>query len=661
MSVDISNLSVFDVEVGSKIPIADQKEKDNLLLRPWEIGHDCELRMFSALLADSPTPMDYVVSTWCDIDMHQRLNDFLNTAAEREYLVVTWNGTYDIAILCGLGFSQVAGRIRWLDGMQLLKRVHSNEFRLRDELGHRSISFGLKQAIKRYFNIEYDHDIDFNDNSDAMTQRMAKYCLLDSVYAHSLTLRLLSQLSQREIDNALIESRALYPVAKAWERGIVLSESAIAALDQKLSIEIDDAKYKLVLAAPDYDWEAFNINSPAHVRNLLYSTWQHVPYKLTPAGESSVDKETLVRFSDIDPRCRLLLNYRTALRNRQKFVDSPREAIEHLKSTIVHPCCVINGTYTGRMTVNGSVSAKKKHRTGIALHQWRRDDAFRDVIRTFPDHIIMELDASGQEFRWMAIESGDETMLKLCALGQDPHSYMGASIGRERYHDVMEGAKRGDKHASHLRRLGKLANLSLQYRTSAATLRSVAKTVYGLDIDEATSIDIHQTYKHTFPGVQRYWQRQIGLARSVGEVWTRAGRRLEIRGDWGNHEEAWSMESSAINFPIQGVGADQKYLALACLERELNGSIKFMFDLHDGLFFAVPDSLASSILHVAKNVVDFMPYDRYWHFTPPIPMPWDVKWGMSWGNMHPLPATGEELVEQLRKATGKYITRTSTS
>lgn len=45
-----------------------------------------------------------------------------------------------------------------------------------------------------------------------------------------------------------------------------------------------------------------------------------------------------------------------------------------------------------------------------------------------PCYKILEFDASGQEFKWMAIASGDEKMLSLCVPGEDAHSYMTAKL-----------------------------------------------------------------------------------------------------------------------------------------------------------------------------------------------------------------------------------------
>ena len=46
---------------------------------------------------------------------------------------------------------------------------------------------------------------------------------------------------------------------------------------------------------------------------------------------------------------------------------------------------------------------------------------------------LVEFDAAGQEFRWMAVEANDPTMIKLCQPGEDAHSFMGAKIDGQPY------------------------------------------------------------------------------------------------------------------------------------------------------------------------------------------------------------------------------------
>jgi hypothetical protein len=92
------------------------------------------------------------------------------------------------------------------------------------------------------------------------------------------------------------------------------------------------------------------------------------------------------------------------------------------------------------------------------------------------------------------------------------------------------------------------------------------------------------------------------------------------------------MGSTAINYRIQGTGADQKYLAIAALSslyRKYNAY--FAWDLHDGIYSFVPEDKSKAFAAEAKHLLDRLPYKKAWGIVLPIAMPWSCKIGPSWG------------------------------
>jgi len=275
---------------------------------------------------------------------------------------------------------------------------------------------------------------------------------------------------------------------------------------------------------------------------------------------------------------------------------------------------------------------KDKRQTGFALHQMKRDARYRNLITAPEGYTIVEWDAAGQEYRWMAIESGDETMLSLCEPGEDPHGYMGAEMSAYEYKELVKLVHEGDKEAKRTRQSGKVGNLSCQYRIGVAKLLSTARVQHGMPWDESMAQRVYTVYHRTYPGVKRYWNRQIARAKRQGYISTLAGRTITLEGNWSG-SKAWMMESAAINFPIQGVGADQKYLAIAAIGsvlKRFNG--RFYFELHDGLYAVFPDKFAEKAAYAGQAVLNALPYKKAWGFDPPIPLPWDIKIGKTWGN-----------------------------
>ncbi len=155
---------------------------------------------------------------------------------------------------------------------------------------------------------------------------------------------------------------------------------------------------------------------------------------------------------------------------------------------------------------------------------------------------------------------------------------------------------------------------------------------YNIDMTMGQAKRIHSVYPRTYRRVPIYWERQIALTKKTKYVETFAGRRVQVEGNWSR--DGWRMGSTAINYRIQGTGADQKYLALAVLKGYcVPNDIHLGWDLHDGLYFYVPDAIVDRAAHEIKKRLDNLPYKRAWDFTPPIPLVWDCKVGPSWGQL----------------------------
>lgn len=172
------------------------------------------------------------------------------------------------------------------------------------------------------------------------------------------------------------------------------------------------------------------------------------------------------------------------------------------------------------------------------------------------------------------------------------------------------------------------------YRIGVKKLWITANVDHGMPISMGEAGTIRNAYHRTYPGVQRYWDRQIYECRAKGYAETLAGRRVQLDGSWTSKKTAWQLESSAVNFPIQGVGADQKYLAIKVLQNYLpQFGGRLYFELHDGLYAILPERGAEKNARTIQQALNALPYTQAWGFTPPIPLPWDLKMGPSWGEM----------------------------
>lgn len=545
--------------------------------------------------------------------------------------VAAWNAKFEAAWLFAYDCGDLVHRIKWVDGMLLWKHLE-NAPEYATVAGKRR-SYGLKAAVAEFLPefAGYEADVDFHDTSVEARETLRKYNVLDAKFTLHLTQRFYDELAQspERLRAAMIEAQSISLFAEANYNGICLDTLWLQSLDARLDRQAQES----LAVLREYGATPEILASPAQLSQLLYETWGLPAGKQTATGANSTDKEVLHELALADPRAKAVHAYREAIGNRTKFVSNMLESVNYNNDGRAHPEANIFGTYSGRATYSSTQGKGVNQRqTGWALHQHKRGADYRGVVVAPPGYTLAEFDAAGQEFRWMAILSGDETMQQLCQPGEDAHAYMGAGIARQDYHDLMAALAQSDKKAKDARQLGKVGNLSCQYRTSAARLRSVARTQYGLPMELPEATHIRETYLRTYPGVVRYWAQQIAAGRQHGFVQTLAGRRVHLPPVTRANE--WSVQSTAINYPVQGVGADQKYLALAALKPYLlKFKIKLYFELHDGLYFIIPDDVVETCVPEIKRRLGSLPYARAWGFQPPIPLPFDAKVGKSWGNL----------------------------
>jgi DNA polymerase-1 len=558
---------------------------------------------------------------------------FLERAVATDSYVTGWNTVFDISWLLAYGLGDLVMRVKWLDGMLLWRHYFIEpEY---DATAGKKKSYGLKTAVTEYLphHAGYEEDVDFHSTDPDELRKLHQYNVRDTLFTLILTEHFYKLLEPEQLRAALIEAESLPLVAQANLRGMVVDTLAARELAAGLQAT---AASKLKLLAP-YGVTEKVIRSPLQLSRLLFDEWGLDPIKTkvsekTGKESRSTDKETLHELSFIDERAKELRAYREALNNRTKFAEAPLASVDYNQDGRTHPQAIIFGTYSGRLTYASKQGRGKAERqTGFALHQEKRGAEFRGIVIAPPGYTLLEFDASGQEYRWMAIASGDPVMLDLCQPGEDPHGYMGARITGVDYRELVELVSKEDKVAKSQRQLGKVANLSLQYRTSANKLRSVARVQYGLPMTFTQAERIHDTYVRSYKRVPKYWESQIKETRERGYVETYAGRRVQVIGNW-NGKRAWSMGSTSINYRIQGTGADQKYLALQVLKPYLTEiGAYFAWDLHDGIYLYVPNDHVHAAARRIKQLLDHLPYRDAWGFTPPIPLPWDCKWGKSWG------------------------------
>lgn len=428
----------------------------------------------------------------------------------------------------------------------------------------------------------------------------------------------------------MTEFDCIVPLANAWLNGIRIDTDQLALCDEyygarKASIA-EELQVKTTL-----------FSSPKQLVQYLFVDLGLRPVSKTPSGNPGTSKGDLAwiqrdllaseglngeRYIKVTK----ILEAKESTTLYSKYVKTCKEALEHNGDGHIYGSPRLFGTYTGRMTYSNSTM--KKYKTGIALHQIPRKASMIRAMLVPPIGCkIYEADAAGQESRLMAIRSGDPTMLKVFAKGMNFHAMTGASIHTMDYAEFMAkyDAEDGDGEYTEIRQMGKLGNLSCNFRISGKALAIQSFEKYGTHMEISTGQLVTKTFSSTYKGVPQYWKEVIADSRLSGYTEAFGGRRFKLT-EWNTNK--WMTESSAISFPIQGGGASMKEIAISEIYKKVP-EFEFALDLHDATFGYIPNENADEIRAKVDTVLANIDYQHYWGFAPAISLPYESKMGES--------------------------------
>ncbi len=211
----------------------------------------------------------------------------------------------------------------------------------------------------------------------------------------------------------------------------------------------------------------FNLGSPKQIGQIFFEQLQLPVVKKTPSGAPSTDEEVLQKLAEDYPLPKLLLEHRGLSKLKSTYTDKlPR--MVNPNTGRVHTNYAQAVAVTGRLASNDPNLQNIPVRTG----EGRR---IREAFIAPPGSKIVSADYSQIELRIMAHISGDESLLRAFANGEDIHRATAAEVFGVTPLEV----------SSDQRRIAKVINFGLIYGMSsfglAANLgitRDAAQTVY---------------------------------------------------------------------------------------------------------------------------------------------------------------------------------------
>lgn len=504
--------------------------------------------------------------------------------------------------------------IRWRDTMTLAKWVTNGK-----QADDMQLSYSLANLIQQFLKhmpgaqefVNMKHGAPLDPSSEYWSKR----AVLDTVWTLKLAQFLWEYLKPEQVNGYVVECACIPPIADSWLTGLRIDEAQLDKTEAEMLAE------NKVLTAKTGVSETV-IASPAQLGNLLFNVWKFEPLSYTPTGKPQCNADTIKILAykhGGDERLQDIMKIKENLTLLSKYVKTTRIALARTGDGYIYPIPRIFGTSTGRLTYSNETM--KNVKVSIAIHQLpRKAKAIRKMFLPPVGMLFSEHDAAGQESRIMGIWANEKAMIDAFANDKDLHAMMGAQICGLPYEAIIEGKKNGVTKLIEYRQMGKLTNLSCNFRIGGASLSKKAFVDYDIVMSVDTGNQLVRAFKRMYPGIPMYWDAIIAFAKQNGYTYTLAQRRYKVPKDFD-----WRVEGTIISAPIQGTGAEMTYAAIAHTRDH-----KLAFTLHDALFHIITNPSEADTIENKLNSID---YDALWGVKLPIKLLFEKNVGTNLGEV----------------------------
>ncbi len=392
----------------------------------------------------------------------------------------------------------------------------------------------------------------------------------------------------------------LIPVLTTIEKnGVYLNLDFLADLSRQFGEGLEKLTEKIHQMAG----REFNINSPKQLGEILFDELE-----LKPIRKRSTAVEVLAVLKNYHPLPEEVLKYRHLAKLKNTYVDAIPNYVNK-ETGRVHTS--LNQT----IAATGRLSSTSPNFQNIPI----RTETGREVRKAFvpqnSDWVILSADYSQVELRIMAHYSQEPELIKAFEENSDIHSRTAALVN-----GIAEAEVTPDQ-----RRSAKVVNFGIMY--GAGPYRMSQE----LGISMADAKILIDNYFATYPGIRKYMDETISLARDRGYVETLYKRRRKTGNlDASNRNIVQAEERVAINMPIQGTAADIIKIAMINIHNKMeseNYQSKMILQIHDELLFECPkaevDKLAAMVVEEMEGAVQLS-----------VSLKVDWNYGSSWYEAH---------------------------
>jgi DNA polymerase I-like protein with 3'-5' exonuclease and polymerase domains len=504
---------------------------------------------------------------------------------------------------------QLVRNIRWRDSALLCKWVENSQ-------ANEHNLYSLAACVERWLPDEVDF-LSMKDSASNLDSYWKLRVKEDVRVTARLVTSLLTKLPPEMTKGFIIEQNTLVPFAEATMQGILLDVDAIELMELEYNAKISRLCREAGVT------ESL-VSSPAQLADLLFNQLGLTPKSYTATGKASTragDLKYLILEYEVEfPILKQIQVIKQLITVRNKYAAAFMECVRYGGNKL-RPRIKLFNSYTGRATYSSKLS--KKFPVAIALHQLPRK--FKDIKRVMiapAGYRVLYADFASQEIRVMAEKSRDVTMVQALNENKDLHAIMAEGVFGTPY-DTIVAEKDTNDGIKNQRDGGKMINLSSQYRIGHKTFVVKAFEQYDKIITEREAKHYLSSYKSTFKGIPLYWTSAIKFAHANGYAESFSKRRFVIS------DLDWQGESSAINMPIQGSGADLTELVVALVAKKFPDLV-FQVSVHDSLTWLIPDAMDSNEV---RDYVNSIPYSVYYGIDFAVTFPMDFAIGPNFADL----------------------------
>jgi len=358
----------------------------------------------------------------------------------------------------------------------------------------------------------------------------------------------------------------LIPVLMRMEhQGVKLDVDALNAFAEELREEILQVEQEIFKLAGT----EFNISSPRQLGEILFDRLKIIPDpKKTKTKQYATGEEVLIQLKDKHPIVERMLEFRSLKKLLNTYVSALPKLVKP-KTGKIHT------SFNQALVSTGRLSSVNPNLQNIPVREERGREIRKAFIPESQENIFFSADYSQIELRLMAHLSEDPQMIEAFVNEEDIHTATAAKI----YKVDPQGVSK------EMRSAAKTANFGIIYGISAFGLAQRMR------ISRSEARALIDGYFENYPGVRKFMDASIGMAREQGYVETMFGRRRYLPDILSrNSVVRGNAERNAINTPIQGSAADIIKIAMIRIQASLvkqNLRSSMILQVHDELNFDV--------------------------------------------------------------------------